>query len=97
MPGYQPVFNTNVRLSMPKADVQFEGLTFAEMHLSGEYARLTMRNCMMHTTKELWTLSCVLHGPGQAARFLGCTFNNGPDCRVGRRRVSCSRTASARG
>jgi hypothetical protein len=82
-PGFQPVFSANVHLLLPKAEVQLEGLTFAGSHLAGEFASLTMRNCAMHATKEFWTLVCVLHAPGQAARFLGCTFNIGPECRVG--------------
>jgi hypothetical protein len=83
-PGYQPVFNSTIQLSVPKAEVQIEGLTIVDAHLTGEFGRLTMRNCAMSSTKEFWTLTCVLHDPGQAARFLGCAFNIGPDCRVGR-------------
>jgi hypothetical protein len=83
-PGYRPVVQTNVHLHLPKAEVRIDGLTFAEAHLSGEFARLTLGNCALHATKELWTLGCVLHGAGQAGRFVGCTFNCGPACRVGR-------------
>jgi hypothetical protein len=82
-PGYRPQLSTSLHLEMPKAEVEIEGLTFEQAHLTGDFARLTMRHCAMHAGQEFWTAVCTLHGPGPAGHFLGCLFNTGPACRVG--------------
>ena len=81
--GYRPVPATSIRFEVPKADVEVEGLAFVDSHLSGEFGRLTVRNCTLRGFREGVALSCVLHGTGQVARFLNSDFGSGPSCSVG--------------
>jgi hypothetical protein len=84
-PGYQPALQSSFRLELPKADVEIEGLAFQDRGglLSGDYGQLTLRNCALWGWEENTTTSCVLHGRGQAARFINSIFNGGPVCSVG--------------
>ncbi len=84
-PGYRPAPQTRVHLELPKADVEIEGLAFTEAgHVSGDYGRLTLRNCTLWSWKEdVMDVRCVLHGPGQAVRFINSLFRTGPACSVG--------------
>jgi hypothetical protein len=84
-PGYRPAPQTRLHLELPKADVEFEGLAFTEAgQVTGDYGRLTLRNCDQWAWKEdVWNVRCVLHSPGQAARFINSLFHAGPACSVG--------------
>jgi hypothetical protein len=76
--------HTSIRLEVPKAEVDIDGLAFEDAgHLTGDYGRLTLHNCSLWGFKEGLALSCVLHGPGQAARFVNSLFTSGPACSVG--------------
>jgi hypothetical protein len=82
-PGYRPVVNSLLRLELPKADVEIEGLAFWPRGpvLTGDYGRLTLRNCAFQDGDV--TVNCVFHGPGQAGRFINSLFPPGPACSVG--------------
>jgi hypothetical protein len=84
-PGYQPGPRTKVHLELPKADVEIEGLVFYDAgHLTGEFGRLTVRNCTLDGWREgPVAVRCVLRGPGLAARFINCLMPKGTACSVG--------------
>jgi hypothetical protein len=70
------VLKTAIHLEMPRVDLEVEGLAFGETYLTGEFGRLTIRNCA-------GGMSCALRGPGQAAHFANCFFRWPAGCTVG--------------
>jgi hypothetical protein len=82
-PGSRPVVTQGISLGLPKVEVEIEGLAFEDAALSGEYARLTMRNCSMWNTKVGWNMGTIVYAPGQAACFFNCAFNIQAGSRIG--------------
>ena len=97
-PRLSAVAATNIHLELPKAEVEFEGLFFSDSTLSGDFARLTVRNfqaCMPRTRGRLSIARST-----ESARSPGSTLRSSErvsSARLRPARACCLRAASYRG